>query len=118
VSYEDRYHLVLFCVYFVYGVLESVLRVCCLFCFWMVRKMEPAVAILSSYEENAKWLSRNYDELKKKFNNEWVAVLRKTVIDHDGDLTKLVKRLRQQHSKVYNQIAVEYVTTKELDLIL
>lgn len=80
--------------------------------------MESAVTILLNYEDNAKWLSNNYERLKKKFNNEWVAVLDKTVIDHDPDLAKLVKRLKQQHSKVYNQIAVEYVTTEELSLIL
>jgi hypothetical protein len=33
--------------------------------------MESAVAVLSSYEENAKWLSRNYAQLKKEYNNEW-----------------------------------------------
>ena len=80
--------------------------------------MESAAAILSNYEENAKWVSYNYETLKKKFNNEWVAVLDNAVIDHDPDLAKLVKRLRRQHTKVYNKIAVEYVTTKELDLIL
>lgn len=80
--------------------------------------MESAVTLLLNYEDNAKWLSNNYERLKKKFNNEWVAVLDKTVIDHDPDLAKLVKRLKQQHSKVYNQIAVEYVTTEELNLIL
>jgi hypothetical protein len=79
--------------------------------------MESA-AVLSCYEENAKWLSGNYGELKKQFDGEWVAVLDKTVIDHDIDLTDLVKRLRKKYSKVYSQIAVEYVTTKELDLIL
>ena len=80
--------------------------------------MESAVTILLNYENNAKWLSKNYDKLKAKFNNEWVAVLKKTVIDHDPDLTKLVKRLKQQHPKDYNKIATEYVTDKELTLIL
>jgi hypothetical protein len=80
--------------------------------------MESAVTILLNYEDNAKWLSKNYARLKKKFNDEWVAVLDKKVIDHDADLAKLVNRLKQQRWNVYNQIAVEYVTTKELNLIL
>ena len=80
--------------------------------------MESTVAVLSRYEENAKWLSSNYEELKKQFNGEWVAVLDKAVIDHYVDLSKLVKRLRKKYPKLYSQIAVEYVTTKELDLIL
>ena len=80
--------------------------------------MESAVAILSSYEESAKWLSGNYEKLKRQFNNEWVAVLDTTMIDHDTSLADLVKRLRKKYSKTYSQIAVEYVTTKEIDLIL
>jgi Family of unknown function (DUF5678) len=80
--------------------------------------MESAVSVLSGYEANVKWLSNNYEELKKQFNGEWVAVLNKTVIDHDTDLTMIVRRLRKKYSKVYSQIAVEYVSTKELDLIL
>ena len=46
-----------------------------------------------------------------------VAVLNNAVVDHDPDLKKLVKRLKTQHSKVYNQIAVEYVACEELDFI-
>ena len=80
--------------------------------------MEPVVALLSSYEQNAKWLSKHHEELKKKFNNEWVAVLHKTVIDHNSNLDKLVKRLREKHPKAYSQIPVEYITTKEIELIL
>jgi hypothetical protein len=80
--------------------------------------MEPVVDVLSNFEANAKWLRKNYDRLREEFNNEWVAVLDEAVLDHDPDLKKLVKRLKTKHSRVYNQIAVEYVTTEELDLIL
>jgi len=80
--------------------------------------MESAVDILSNFEANSKWLRENYELLTRDFNNEWVAVLNKAVIDHDSDLTKLVERLKTSHSIAYNKIAVEYVTTEELDLIL
>ena len=80
--------------------------------------MVSAAAVLSSYEANAKWLSLNSEKLKKEFNNQWVAVFESAVVDHDVDLTKLVKRLQKKYVKVYSEIAVEYVTTKELDLIL
>jgi hypothetical protein len=79
--------------------------------------MESAVTILLNYEENAKWLSNNYERLKKSYADEWVAALDGKIIDHDHDLAKLVKRLKQQHGKVYSQIASEYVTTKELTSI-
>lgn len=80
--------------------------------------MVSVVDVLSNFEINAKWLRKNYDDLKNDFNNEWVAVLDESVLDHDTNLERLVKRLKSNHGKVYNQIAVEYVTTEELDLIL
>jgi len=81
-------------------------------------EMESVVAMLSRFEENAKWLSSHYEELKKRFEDEWIAVLNKTVVDHDRELDRLVKRLRKKYSEAYNEIAVDYVTAKEIDLIL
>jgi hypothetical protein len=80
--------------------------------------MESVVAVLSKYEDNVRWISEHYSELKNRFKDEWVAVLNKTAIDHDRELVKLVERLRKKHSQVYNEIAVEYVTAKEIELIL
>jgi len=80
--------------------------------------MESVVAVLSRYEENAKWISRHYEELKKKFMDEWIAVLNGAVVDHDRELSRLVERLRKRYPKNYNEIAVEYVTAKEIELIL
>lgn len=80
--------------------------------------MESAVVVLSRYEENAKWLSRHYDRLKMKYKDEWVAVLNKTVVDHDRELARLVGRLRKKHPDAYSEIPVEYVTVREIELIL
>jgi len=81
-------------------------------------EMESVVAMLSRFEENAKWLSSHYEELKKRFKDEWIAVLNKTVVDHDRELDRLVKRLRKKYLEAYNEIAVDYVTAKEIELIL
>ncbi|MFP3984962.1 MAG: DUF5678 domain-containing protein [Candidatus Bathyarchaeia archaeon] len=80
--------------------------------------MSSAVALISRYEENAKWISEHYEELKKRFRDEWIAVLNGAVIDHDHELNKLVRRLRRRYPTNYNEIAVEYVTAKEVELIL
>ena len=80
--------------------------------------MESVVAVLSEYEDNVRWISKHYDELKKRFKDEWVAVSNRSVIDHDRQLVGLVERLRRKYSEVYNEVAVDYVTAKELDLIL
>lgn len=80
--------------------------------------MGSVIAVLSRYEKNAKWVSKHYEELKKKYVDEWIAVLNETVVDRDRDLGRLVKRLRKKYPQNYNEIAVEYVTTKEIELIL
>ena len=80
--------------------------------------MESAVVVLSRYEDNVRWLSRHYDRLKMKYNDEWVAVLNKAVVDHNRELAKLVERLRKKYPNAYSEIAVEYVTAREIELIL
>jgi hypothetical protein len=80
--------------------------------------MSSFVAVLSKYEENAKWVSRHYEKLKKKYVDEWVAVLNEKVVDHDRNLYTLVKRLRMNYPENYSEIAIEYVTSKEIELIL
>jgi hypothetical protein len=58
-------------------------------------------------KENFEWFYSNYEELKRDYSNEYVAVRDKRQIDHDYDLERLVKRLN-----LYNcdeSIAIEYV---------
>ncbi len=80
--------------------------------------MEQTAEALSKYEENTKWISRNYTRLKKKYVNQWVAAHNKQIIDHDCNLDKLTKRLREEHPETHNQIAIEYITKKPVELIL
>jgi phosphohistidine phosphatase SixA len=80
--------------------------------------MESAVEVLTELEQNDEWLNENYKKLKADYNNQWVAILNRLVVGHNTDLEKLVKELRNQYPDSYNQIAVEYVTSEELDLIL
>ncbi len=80
--------------------------------------MASVAAVISKYEENTKWISKHSEKLKRRFRDEWVAVHDGAVIDHDKELNKLVKRLRNKYPEDYNKIAVEYVTTKEIELIL
>ena len=77
--------------------------------------MWSATDVLSDFQRNNRWIIENCDNLKKQYNNQWVAASNKAVVDHDPDLKKLVKRLKTQHSKVFSQIAVEYVTSEELE---
>lgn len=80
--------------------------------------MEVLVQSLCRYEENVRWINGHYEKLKQKFNDEWVAVMEKKVVDHDKDLSRLIERLRRTYGEVYDEAAIEYVSRKEIDLIL
>jgi hypothetical protein len=77
--------------------------------------LESETDFLSAFQSNNRWIIENYDELKKQYSDQWIAVLSKTVVDHDPDLKKLVKRLKANRIKVYNQIAVEHVFSEEVE---
>ena len=58
-------------------------------------------------KDNFDWFYSNYDELKREYNLQYVAVKEKRQIDNDYDLERLLKRLN-----LYNcdeSIAIEYV---------
>ncbi|MBI2126511.1 MAG: hypothetical protein HYU02_04260 [Thaumarchaeota archaeon] len=74
--------------------------------------------LISKAEGNSKWLSANYRQLVKKYNDEWVAVLDKDVIDYDKDLKRLSARLRKKLDERYSEVAFDYVTKEPIDMIL
>ena len=80
--------------------------------------MEALLHTLSIYGEYSRWIREHYEELKKTFKDEWIAVMDGKVIDHDKDLARLVERLRKKYPKKYEQIAVEFIASKEVELIL
>jgi hypothetical protein len=57
--------------------------------------------------DNFEWFYSNYDQLKKEFCNQYVAIKDKRQIDNDSSLEILLKRLNLSN---YDQsIAIEYV---------
>lgn len=77
--------------------------------------MELVKEMLSTFKENNRWIIDNYDQLAGKFKDEWVAIMNLTVLDHDKDLKKLVDRIKAKHLSNYTQIAVDYISTEEIE---
>jgi hypothetical protein len=71
--------------------------------------------IITPFKENNRWIIDNYDNLTSKFKNEWVAVKNLAILDHDKNLKKLVDRIKAQHLGDYKQIAVDFISTEELE---
>lgn len=57
--------------------------------------------------DNFEWFYSNYEELKRNFNNQYVAIKDKCHIDNDYDLEMLLKRLNL--SNCDQSIAIEFV---------
>ncbi len=79
----------------------------------MVKK--PVKEIITPFKENNRWIIDNYDSLASKYRDEWVAVNNLAVLDHDKDLKKLVDRIKAKHLGDYKQIAVDFISTEEVE---
>lgn len=45
-------------------------------------------------KSNEEWLEKNYESVKYQYNNYYIAVYKRKVIDYDNNLDNLMKRLR------------------------
>lgn len=73
---------------------------------------------LNQSTEDSVWLNDHYDQLKKQYPDEWVACLNKEIVDHDKNLKKLRARLAQRYPQISNYMAVLFVSSKKVELIL
>jgi ribosome biogenesis SPOUT family RNA methylase Rps3 len=73
--------------------------------------------LISKMEEDSKWLALNYDKIKNKFMNRFIAVKNKKIIANNDNLGELFANLR---SKDINPsfTLIEFVPEKDLMLIL
>jgi hypothetical protein len=73
---------------------------------------------MRNFQADHIWFSQQYEELKKKYKEEWVAVFHKQVIDHGKNLDTLLRRLRKKYPLEVGDMVVEFVTLKEVMLIV
>ncbi|MGQ9597327.1 MAG: DUF5678 domain-containing protein [Thermoproteota archaeon] len=78
--------------------------------------MSEYVALFEEYERNWSWFRENYGELVKKFDGEFVAIYEQNVVDHDKELSNLMKRIGEKHPE--ENVFVDFVSSEKLVLIL
>ena len=62
---------------------------------------------LERLADNFEWFNSQYDNLKKEFVRQYVAIREKQIVDSDISLERLIKRL---NIKNYDKsIAIEYI---------
>ncbi len=81
-------------------------------------KTQTLMQQLEGFEKDMDWLNSRYEELKSKYPDEFVAVLRENIVDHDRDLSKLMGRLETRFPEDFPRIAIKFVSTKRVELIL
>ncbi|MGQ9782342.1 MAG: DUF5678 domain-containing protein [Nitrososphaeria archaeon] len=78
--------------------------------------MSELTALFDEHDKNWSWFEKHYDELVKKFGGEFVAVHEKRVIDHDKELSALMKRIESKYPA--DCVFVDFVSSEKLTLIL
>ena len=78
--------------------------------------MSELMALFDEHDKNWSWFEEHYDELVKKFDGEFVTIYEQRVIDHDRELSVLMKRIEAKYSA--DRVFVDFVSSEKLTLIL
>jgi hypothetical protein len=80
--------------------------------------MSEDVAItLTDFNKDFQWFLRSREELLPKYEDKWVAIYSKKVLDSDENLTTLVKRLKAKGLQP-EQILVQFLSKEPIEAIL
>jgi len=78
----------------------------------MVATDESEVTRFKQHADDTKWLMRNYDLIRAQYGAEYVAVRNQRIIDHDKDLIRLKKKVKD------TSVVIQYVYKEKPHLIL
>ncbi|MDZ7361565.1 MAG: DUF5678 domain-containing protein [candidate division KSB1 bacterium] len=86
--------------------------------FPKIENEEIILEKLRKFRADYIWFNEHYEELQRKYEEEWVAIFNKQVVDHGKNLKPLLQRLRKNYPDDAGDIVVEFVTLEEVNLIL
>lgn len=78
---------------------------------------EDVVIALTDFNEDFDWFLRSREKLLSKYEDKWVAIYSKKVLDSDKNLTTLVKRLKTKGFRP-EQILIQFVSKEPIEAIL
>ncbi len=62
--------------------------------------VENELEKLKKFNRDVEWFQNNYENLKKDYKGEYVAINNQKVIGHDKDLNILIKKLKEQNEDI------------------
>jgi len=74
------------------------------------------LTIFDIHEQNWMWFKKNYSRLVSRFDGEYVAVFERRIADHDKNLGRLVRRVREKFP--FERVLVEFVSKEKAVLVL
>jgi len=75
------------------------------------------LAILKKSEEDSRWVSEEYEELRNKYEGKVFAVRNKNVISHADTVEELVRKLEKMGENV-GLLLIETIPPRDLSFIL
>lgn len=75
------------------------------------------IQVLLKFEESSKWFQSHIDDLRKNYENKFVAIKDKKVIGSSKDIEDIINRLEQKNEKP-NEIIIELITPQNLKILL
>lgn len=86
---------------------------------WIMKENKMDIAgVLSNFEDDVQWLDISYEQLKDQFDEKWIAVFDRQVVDHDINLERLMGRLETKFPKDFRNMVLEFITKKKVEMIL
>lgn len=61
--------------------------------------MNTELGLLNKTEEDLRWFSKHYEDLVNKFDQKFVAINGKQIIDADKDLQVVIKKIKSHNLK-------------------
>ena len=74
------------------------------------------LTIFDQQEENWEWFRKSYSRLVSKYDGEYVAVFERRVVDHDKDLGRLARRVKEKFP--FEHALIKLVSKEKVVLVL
>jgi hypothetical protein len=78
---------------------------------------EDVAIALTDFNKDFQWFLRSREELLLKYEDKWVAIYTKKVLDSDENLTTLVKRLKAKGLQP-EQLLIQFLPKEPIEAIL
>lgn len=73
---------------------------------------------LEQYENDLSWILENYASLIQKYGNEFVAVLKQTVLTHAATIQQLQEELSTKFKEDAHRVVIEFIYTEHPNFVL